>query len=81
MDRLQCRGLVLVGTMRNRTLELCFGVGVVAIGTVFGATGQEICQSKCWLDVVADFVLPSSLDEYSYALQWVLVGLVYLPQL
>lgn len=64
--------------MTNRILERCFGVGVLAIGAAFGATGQEICQSRCWLDVAADFVLPSSLDAYSGALPWVLVGVFFI---
>lgn len=64
--------------MENRTLERCFGVGVLGIGAAFGATRQEICQSRCWLDVAADFVLPSSLDDYSGALPWVLVGLIFI---
>lgn len=64
--------------MNNRHLERCFGVGVLGIGTVFGATGQEICQNKCWLDIAADFLLPSSLDDYSGALPWVLVGMFFI---
>ncbi|WP_371436584.1 hypothetical protein [Polaromonas sp.] len=64
--------------MKLKSLELWFGLGVCGIGAMFGISEQEICQNKCWLDVAADFVLPSAFDKYSGALPWVAIGLIFI---
>lgn len=64
--------------MKTRSLELWFGLGVCGIAAVFGISEQEICQHKCWLDAVSDFVLPSAFDPYSGALPFIAVGLIFI---